>query len=80
MNYRINSKAVILVVLLVVVAVALFAYTLVSAPTAVPEEGGALDNSLPADAQLITGQYQYRGGIHTIAGTVDLPSPCHNLR
>jgi hypothetical protein len=80
MNYRINSKAVALVLLLVAVAIALFAWTLVSAPTEVQKDGLQSATTTAQDAtRLLTAKHQYRGGVHTIAGQVDLPTPCHKL-
>lgn len=78
MNNRINKTAIALAVLLVLSAIALFTYTLVSAPTT--QEPEELSNTqTPSTERVITAQHQYRGGIHTIAGTVDLPTPCHKL-
>lgn len=81
MNYRINTKAVALVVLLVGTAIALFAWTLVSAPTEVTTDEVAKQEASKTvdESRIITAKHQYRGGVHTVAGLVDLPTPCHKL-
>jgi len=78
MNYRINSTALTLVVLLVLVAAALFVYTLVSAPT---EEPVVVEEVVEEEMveQLITAKHQYVDNVHTIAGTAEVPTPCHRL-
>jgi hypothetical protein len=86
MNYRLNKTALYVVLIVVLLAALVFGYTLVSAPTEI--------DSMPADSTLvdeesqnggstvtrsITAQQQYMDGIHTIAGTIALPTPCHRL-
>ncbi len=79
MNYRLNSKAIALVAILVVVAVILFAYTLVSAPTKeeTPEATTTAQEETPE--RIITAKQQFVNGMQTIAGTVDVPTPCHSV-
>lgn len=80
MNYRINTKAVLFVVVLVLIAIGLFAYTLVSAPTDTPEDDTL--NQAPRtqeEQQIISAKHQFRDGTHTIAGTVELPTACYTL-
>ncbi len=72
------------VILLVCIAIALFTYTLVSAPGGTSPEALKNDeqntSTSPNDSsRLITAKHQYRGGVHTVAGTVDMPTPCHKL-
>lgn len=78
MNYRLNTRALLFVGVLVLIAIALFAYTLVSAPT---DKNGDIDvEPVPAeDGRMITAHYQYQDGLHTLAGFTDVDSPCHTL-
>jgi hypothetical protein len=78
MNYRISRTALTLVVLLVLVVAALFVYTLISAPT---EEPVFVEQEPVAtqEERLITAKHQYKDGVHTIAGTAEVPTPCHRL-
>jgi len=78
MNYRINTKVVTLVALLVVVVVGLFVYTLISTPSeVVPPES---QTPAPQDEErILTARHQYVDGIHTIAGVTEVPTPCHKL-
>jgi hypothetical protein len=84
MNYRLNKSALYGVLLLVLLAAGIFGYTLVSAPTTteliVEEDSTDVVSDTPASVpQAIVAQHQFVGGMHTIAGSVDLPTPCHNL-
>lgn len=79
MDYRLNTKAIGFVVALIVIAAGLFLYTFVSAP-------GETDNVVPEDRavtvpapQLITAKHRYSEGMHTIAGSLELPTPCHRV-
>ncbi len=80
MNYRINTTALTAVTLLVVVALGLFGYTYfllpekAEAPTAPTE-----DVALAPSGEIVTAQHQFKDGIHTIAGELLVPSPCHRL-
>lgn len=78
MDYRINTRVVAGVGALVLIAVGLFVYTIVSAPTEVDLAPVA---EQPADVpeRLITARHQYVDGIHTIAGMVTVPTSCHRL-
>ena len=80
MNYRLNTKMLTGAALLVGVAIALFAYTLVSAPT---QEENTIENVTPIEEQveeyLLTAKHRFEEGIHTIAGVVSLPTSCHTL-
>jgi hypothetical protein len=81
MNYRLNKKAIILVVLLVCVAIILFAYTLVSAPTETDLEPGeqATTSSSVDPNTVVTAKHAYRDGLHAVAGHVSVPTSCHSI-
>ncbi len=82
MNYRINTKAIILVGVLVVIAAGLFVYTLISAPTEVVREGTNATTSpteVQTDELVLTAKHQFFEEVHTIAGTAQVPTPCHRL-
>jgi len=69
-----------LVAALVIIAIGLFAYTLVSAPTQEdlpPEEVAPPTEQM--EERLITAKHQFKDGIHTLAGRMELPTPCHML-
>ncbi len=80
MNYRINMKVISLVILLVLVAVALFVYTLVSAPADVEN---IVENenmtSVVVEEHMLTAKHQYLEGVHTVAGKTEVPTLCHRL-
>lgn len=80
MEYRLNKTAIGLVAALLVIAAGLFIYTFVSAPEATEEavSGEYTAASVPAP-QLITAKHRYSEGVHTIAGSVELPTPCHRV-
>lgn len=78
MNYRINTKVVAVVALLILVAGGMFVYTLVSSPGR--EE--AVQTEKPqqtAPEQIITARHQFKDGIHTIAGSAVVPTTCHRI-
>lgn len=80
MNYRLNKKALYGVIVLVLLVVGLFGYTLISAPTSeAPEKTDDTPVGTNVEQRTISAQHQYRDGVHTIAGTVTVPSPCHRL-
>lgn len=79
MNYRINTKVLVLVTVLVFIAAGLFVYTLVSTPTATiveAPEKTAVDQN---EGKILTAKHQYLDGIHTVAGKTEVPTPCHRL-
>jgi len=80
MNYRLSTRVVVIVGVFVLLAVGLFVYTLVSAPTepVAPVVEEVADEPEVLD-KLITAKHQYKEGLHTIAGSAELPSPCHRL-
>lgn len=80
MEYRLNKTAIGLVTALLVVAAGLFIYTSVSAPEATEEavSGEYTAQHIPAP-QLITAKHRYSEGMHTIAGSVELSTPCHRV-
>jgi hypothetical protein len=80
MNYRINTKVITAVVILMVLAVALFVLTLVSAPlTDEFVEVYEATSTKQAPERILTAKHQYQNGMHTIAGKVEVPTPCHRL-
>jgi hypothetical protein len=80
MNYRINTKIMTAMVVLIVLAVVLFVVTLVSAPLSDEfTEGNIATSSQQAEEQILTAKHQYQNGVHTIAGKVEVPTPCHRL-
>lgn len=79
MNYRINTKVVTMVALLVIVAIGLFAYTLISTPTETPSTERDEVSEMQGDERIMTARHQYVDGIHTIAGVAEVPTPCHRL-
>jgi hypothetical protein len=80
MNYRLNKTSVAVVAILILAAVGLFGYTLVKAPTqeevTVPSQ---TKPTVPQTTRTITAMHQYKDGVHTIAGSVELPTPCYRL-
>jgi hypothetical protein len=80
MNYRINTKVVAVVGAFAIVAIGLFLYTVVSAPT--PEEVAAPTEEQAPDTEgmLITARHQFKEGVHTIVGTVAVPTACHRIQ
>lgn len=80
MNYRINTKVVTAVAVLVCIAIGLFVYTLVTAPTEISvsdeNQTGILEEN---DQRILTAKHQYVDGVHTIAGKTEVPTPCHRL-
>jgi hypothetical protein len=84
-NYRINTSAVAFVVALVAILFGVFGYTWwqnsnASISEAVETETEHATQDMPApDARRITVQYQYADGLHTVAGTAQVPTPCHEI-
>lgn len=80
MNYRINTKIVALVVVLVCIAAGLFIYTLISAPTEITQPTDEQATSTQQnDDRILTAKHQFADGLHTIAGKTEVPTPCHRL-
>lgn len=82
MNYRLNKTALYGVIALVVAAALIFGYTLISAPTDEQTAGEDPTSEQPMsnrEERTITAQHQYVEGLHTVAGIVDMPTPCHQL-
>ncbi len=82
MNYRINTKIVLLALVLFLTAVTLFVYILIYAPA--NNEHAVLDNTATTTSKdiqqkVITAKHKYENGIHTIAGKADVPTTCHRL-
>lgn len=80
MNYRINTKVVTLVAILVFFAIGLFAYMLISAPTEVSvSQDDQASTTQQSEERLMTAKHQFVNGIHTIVGKTEVPTPCHRL-
>lgn len=84
MNYRLNKTAITIVIILLIGAIGVFAYTLISSrgqegPAAVSTEEENAQNDTTAPAITITAKHQFKDTKHTVAGSIDLPSPCHRL-
>jgi hypothetical protein len=80
MNYRLNSNMIIAVAVLVAIAIGLFVYTLVGTPAG--DRGAEESTTTPPVALLdtiIAGKHQYVDGIHTVAGMLSVPTPCHSV-
>jgi hypothetical protein len=80
MNYRLNTAMIIGVSALVVIAIALFAYTLVTAPKdEVLVEEVPTEQPSTQDIRTITAKQYVDADSHTIAGLVSVPTPCHSV-
>ncbi len=80
MNYRINTTSVILVLLLVLVVVGMFVYTLIIAPTEpAPEVTEDVPPAEEVEGLIINAKHQYKDGVHTIVGKAEVPTRCHRL-
>lgn len=82
MNYRINTKVIFSVLVLMLIVVALFVYILAYAPT--DDEGNtSVDATTTASEsvqqKIITAKHKYEDGVHIIAGKAEVPTPCHRL-
>ncbi len=78
MNYRLNTHALLFVGIIVLIAVGLFVYTLVSTPTERHEIMNG-EPSLVENGKMIDAYHQHQDGVHTLAGFIDVDSPCHTL-
>lgn len=82
MNYRLNKTGIALVALLVAGAIGIFAYTVATTPKGnepATENIAATSTSPDESGRTLTAMHQYKDGIHTIAGTLEVPTPCHRL-
>ncbi len=82
MNYRINTRVILLVLALLLTAVALFVYVLIYTPA--DDEKTTLDNATTTTSEdiqqkIITAKHKYEDGMHTIAGKAEVPTTCHRL-
>ena len=71
----------------VLAALGLFAYILLGGPGQEAQEPAAelpeQATSSPAEeaqGEIVTAKHEFADGVHTIAGSMDLPTPCHQLR
>lgn len=81
---RTNTKAIVTVLVLLIAAAGVFGYTwyqgrqdtrATPASTSTPQEPQRQEQ----DARIITAQHAFSDGEHTIAGELDVPTPCHLL-
>ncbi len=81
MNYRINTTAITILVVVIVIAVGIFGYTLYRSNQQVTTDTqtSATTSSTVETPAIITAKHQYKNGVHTIAGEVTLPTACHTL-
>ena len=85
MNYRLNTQAIVIAAIFIILAIALFIFTINKARTGdekvatdeITETGPA--DTAPGSARIITAKHDFEDGMHTIAGTVDVPTPCDRL-
>lgn len=70
---------VLFVAALVFVAMVLFIYTLISAPGEVGITDEPIIATLNEEERMIIAKHQYVDGIHTVAGTAEVPTMCHRL-
>lgn len=80
MNYRLNSNVIIAVAVLVLIAIGLFVYTLIGTPAGNDES--QFSTTTPPTASLdaiIAGKHQFVDGMHTVAGMLSVPTPCHSV-
>ncbi len=80
MNYRLHKPALVLVALLVLVAAGLFVWTLTRTPQTPTEPPVATTSPQDTEeGEVLTAQHQFKDGIHTVAGTLQVPTPCHRV-
>jgi hypothetical protein len=80
MNYRLNPVGIAIVGILVVLAIGLFAYSLLSGRSdeevvEEPTDTAAQDEP----REVVTAMHDFADGVHTVAGELDVPTPCHVL-
>ncbi|MBP9749556.1 MAG: hypothetical protein KBD21_02405 [Candidatus Pacebacteria bacterium] len=81
MDYRLNNNVLFWSALLLALAVAAFAYTYFGRTSSQPEqvvETPQEDETLKK-VEVIDAKHHVGGDMHTIAGSVSVPSPCHSI-
>ena len=75
-----NTALVVGAIVVVLIALGLY-FSLTSENTDSPTDQTADDQYAPSDeyVQTINVKHQYKNGVHTYAGEIDLPTPCHAL-
>lgn len=80
MNYRINTYGIWALAILFLTAAGIFTYTLIRTPTGTDETSGAEDvPPVATTEETITAKHRYAENMHTIAGMVSVPTPCHSV-
>ena len=81
MQYRLNTTVVACTGMVVVLAIGLFAYTYVTAPTTNDQPQQVEEKTTPRpDAQrTITAKHQYEVGLHTLVGSVNVLTSCNTV-
>ncbi len=81
MEYRLNRSAIIWSTLLVCIAGAVFAYTYFSQKPEAQEMSGepSTDEERVGVPEVINAKHHIEGELHTIAGSVVVPSACHSV-
>ena len=86
MNYRLNTPALYTLGVFLVLAFILFGFIVMRQNSEKKEadnrESAAAKEQVPEEkaGKIITAKHDYLDGKHIIAGTMDLPTPCHILR
>ena len=82
MNYRLNTPAIVVLVLFLLLAVGLFGYTYMNSQKEelLVEEPDTTMEEEPADtARILTAKHDFSDGTHVVAGELDMPTPCERL-
>ncbi len=81
-----NTYAKVGVGVFVLLAFVLFGYIFMQGRSATPlvdvetDEQAAVENTPSENKEpIITAAHEYEDGVHTFAGSIDLPTPCHRL-
>lgn len=82
MNYRINKGVIIAVCVLIICAIGIFIYASISSSrngATLPPRSEVIPEEEENSDVIVTAKHQYKDGVHTIAGTATVPTPCHRL-
>ena len=79
-NNKKNTALVVGAIVVVLIAIGLY-FSLTSENTDTPTDQTAVDQLPGSDeyVQTINVKHQFKNGVHTFAGEIDLPTPCHTL-
>ena len=72
-----NTYIIVAIVIIILIIAGAYYYNKTTEPS-LPTDTAAGDVNQPSD-QLITARHQYKDGMHIVAGSVNLPTPCHLL-